>query len=95
MPNTKSAQKRLRQSQEQRIRNRSAKSSLRSQLRRVIEAVQQGQIDKAEQEYLLASRRLDQAGARRLIHPNTAARGKSRRQRLIKSAKTSRAPAQG
>ena len=77
------------------MRNRSAKSSLRSQLRRVIEAVKEGQIEKAEQECRLASRRLDQAGARRLIHPNKAARGKSRLQRLIKSAKTPQAPAEG
>lgn len=87
MPNTKSAKKRLRQNLEQRMRNRAAKSALRSQLRRVIEAVKAGQIDKAEAEYRMASRRLDQAGAHGLIHPNKAARGKSRLQRMIKSAK--------
>jgi small subunit ribosomal protein S20 len=87
MPNTKSAKKRLRQNEERRLRNRSAKSSLRSQLRQVREAVAAGEIDKAEAEFRVAAQRLDRAGTRHLIHANKAARTKSRLQKLIKSAK--------
>ncbi len=87
MPNTRSAKKRLRQNEVRRERNQAAKSTMRSQLRRVREAVKAGEIDKAEQEYVLAARRLDRAGARNLIHPNAAARTKSRLQKLIRTAK--------
>ncbi len=87
MPNTRSAKKRLRQNEARRERNRSTKSSLRSQLRSVREAVKAGEIEKAEQEYVQAARRLDRAGARNLIHRNAAARTKSRLQKLIRTAK--------
>ncbi|MCU0960037.1 MAG: 30S ribosomal protein S20 [Pirellulaceae bacterium] len=88
MPNTKSAKKRLRQNLERRARNRSARTALRTQVRKVRESVAAGAVDKAQDELRAATRRLDQAGAQRLIHPNKAARLKSRLSRLIKAAKT-------
>lgn len=87
MPNSRSAKKRLRQNEVCRNRNRATKSALRSQLRIVREAVKAGEIEKAEQEYVQAARRLDRAGAQNLIHPNAAARTKSRLQKLIRLAK--------
>ena len=87
MPNTKSAKKRLRQDKSRRAQNRSVKSELRSQLRKVRQAVDQGDVATAEQEYRLAAKKLDRAGARNIIHPNAAARTKSRLQKAIKSAK--------
>jgi len=89
MPNTKSAKKRLRQNIVRRMRNRMAKSAMKSQLRKVREAAEAGDVEKAEQEYRLAAKRLDRAGARNIIHPNKAARTKSRLQKLIKGAKQS------
>lgn len=88
MPNTKSAKKRLRQNLERRARNRSARTALRTQVRKVRESVAAGAVDKAQDELRAAARRLDQAGAQRLIHPNKAARLKSRLSKLIKAAKT-------
>ena len=44
MPNTRSAKKRLRQNEVRRKRNRSAKSALRTQLRRVRDAVKAGEV---------------------------------------------------
>ena len=87
MPNTKTAKKRLRQNEMQRLRNRAVKSSLRSQLRRVHEAIGAGEVDKAEAEYREAAKKLDRAGQRNIIHKNKASRTKSRLQRLIKAAK--------
>jgi small subunit ribosomal protein S20 len=87
MPNTKSAKKRLRQNEERRSRNRSVRTGLRSQLRKVRETVATGSVDKAQDEFRVASRHLDQAGANKLIHPNKAARLKSRLSKLIKTAK--------
>ena len=63
------------------------KSAMRTQLRKVREAVSSGDIETAEKEYRLAAKKLDRAGASHVIHRNRAARAKSRLQRLIKSAK--------
>jgi small subunit ribosomal protein S20 len=57
-------------------------------LRKVREAVGAGEIEKAEAEFREAAKRLDRAGGKHVLHPNTAARYKSRLQKLIKSAKT-------
>ncbi len=89
MPNSKSAKKRLRQDAVRRLRNRMVKSAMRNQLRRVRDAVTAGDVEKAQEEYRDAARKLDRAGARNIIHPNKAARTKSRLQKLIKKAKAS------
>ena len=88
MPTTKSAKKRLRQSLERRTQNRAVKSTVKTQVRKVREAVQAGDIAKAEAELRLAAKRLDRAGAKRVIHPNAASRTKSRLAHLIRAAKT-------
>jgi small subunit ribosomal protein S20 len=87
MPTTKSATKRLRQSQEKRLVNRSVKRSIRSQYQKVIKAVEAGDADQAEQELQQAAKQLDRAGTRRIIHPNAAARTKSRLSAKIKKIK--------
>jgi small subunit ribosomal protein S20 len=89
MPNTKSAKKRLRQSEARRLGNRAAKSAIKTQLRKVREAVASGNLGLAESEYRLAAEKLDKAGQRRIIHRNKASRTKSRLQRLMKAAKQS------
>ena len=87
MPNTKSANKRLRQNVLRRERNRSAKRAVRTQCREVREAIEDGDVDKAETELRLAAKSLDRAGARKIIHPNAAARIKSRLSAKIKALK--------
>lgn len=87
MPNTKSAKKRLRQNVVRRQHNRAVKSALRSQLRKVREAVTAGDHEKAETEFRVAVKRLDKAGAKRVIHPKTADRLKSRLSARLKKAK--------
>ena len=92
MPNTKSAKKRLRQNLERRDQNRSAKSELRTLCRKVREAVTAGDTAEAESQFRLATKKLDRAGDRRVIHPNAAARVKPRRSARIKALKQSQAP---
>ena len=87
MPTTKSAAKRLRQSQENRARNRSVKKSMRSQYRKVVESLEKGDVDQAEKEFREAAKQLDRAGTRRIIHPNAANRTKSRLSARIKKSK--------
>ena len=88
MPNTNSAKKRLRQNKVLRLRNRSIKSDMRTQMKKVSAAVEAGDLETAEKEYQGAARKLDRAGARKVIHKNTAARYKSRLQKRILAAKT-------
>ncbi|OUT60190.1 30S ribosomal protein S20 [Stieleria bergensis] len=85
MPNTASAKKRLRQNEKLRAHNRSMRSRMRTQIRRVREAVAEGDSDKAQTEFRLAAKRLDQAAAKNLIHKNKASRSKSRLSYLVKS----------
>jgi small subunit ribosomal protein S20 len=87
MPTTKSAQKRHRQSLERRAKNRSTKSSIKTQVRKVREAIAAGDLTTAETELRTAATKLDRAGSKRVIHPNAAARTKSRLSHLIKVAK--------
>ncbi len=78
MPNTASAKKRLRQNESKRLQNRAARSSLRSQIRRVRDAVKAGDSAAAQSQFRLAQKSIDQAASRNLIHRNAAARTKSR-----------------
>ena len=87
MPNTNTAKKRLRQNVTHRLRNRSIKSEIRSVLRKIREAVTAGDIEQSESQCRLVAAKLDRAAARNIIHPNRAARIKSRLQRQIKAAK--------
>lgn len=87
MPNTKTATKRLRQNIVRRARNRSIKRALRTQCRKVREAVVAGELEKAQAEFRLAARSLDRAGSRNVIHRNAAARVKSRLSAKIKAIK--------
>jgi len=87
MPTTKSAKKQLRKSLERRATNRAVKSSLKTQVRKVRAAVAAGDMTKAQAEFRLAAKKLDRAGAKRVIHPNAAARTKSRLAHLMKGAK--------
>lgn len=87
MPTTKSAKKRLRQNVRLRDRNRALKSMLKTQIRKVREAVAASNVTEAETELRLTTKKLDQAAAKNVIHRNKASRTKSRLQRLIKAAK--------
>lgn len=91
MPNTKSAKKRLRQSLEQRARNRAVKSTIRTTVRKIRDAVAAGQIQEAEAHLASAAKRFDQAAAKRVIHVNKASRLKSRLQHFVKTAKAATA----
>ena len=88
---TKSAKKRHRQSLERREVNRSTRAALKTQIKKIREAVKGGDVAKAEEEARTAARKLDVAAARGVIHKNAAARTKSRVSRFVKGAKTAKA----
>ena len=85
MPNTASAKKRMRQDAVRRNRNRAVKSTLRTQIRKVREAITAKDAEKSAVEFRTLVKKLDKAAAHKVIHPNTAARTKSRLSHAIKS----------
>jgi small subunit ribosomal protein S20 len=87
MPQIKSAKKRLRQNILRRERNRSAKRALRTQCRKVTDAIGTGDVAKAEAELRVAAQKLDRAASHKIIHRNAAARTKSRLSARIKARK--------
>ena len=87
MPSSNSAKKRLRQNISHQKRNRSILRAVRTQCRKVREAVQAGEADSAEVQFRLAVKGLDRAGSRNIVHRNAAARTKSRLSAKIKALK--------
>jgi small subunit ribosomal protein S20 len=86
MPNTPTAKKRLRQNEKLRVHNKGFRSALRTQVKKVRTAVAAGNLDVATTEFRVATKKLDQAAAKHMIHRNAAARTKSRLSLLIKKA---------
>ena len=89
MPNIASARKRLRQNLKLRTKNRAVKSELRTEIRQVREAADAGNHKQAEADFRIAVAKIDRAAAKRIIHPNRAARLKSRLSAKLKAGKAS------
>ena len=81
MPYSRSAKKRRRQGETRRQRNRTQHSELRTVLKKVRAATPGAD---AQQAFRRAEQLLDRAADKRLIHPNKAARTKSRLRKLIR-----------
>ena len=77
MANIKSQLKRIRTNEKARLRNKSIKSSLKTAVRRFREAAAAGEKDRALGELRVASRALDKAVSKGVIHRNQAANRKS------------------
>jgi len=75
--NIKSQLKRIRTNEKARLRNKSIKSSLKTAIRRFREAAAAGEKDRALSELRTASRQLDKAVSKGVIHRNQAANRKS------------------
>ncbi len=77
MPNIKSAKKRVLVNEAKAARNKAARSTLRTDLKRFSAAVEAGDKAGAQSAYAVAVKAVDQAAAHGLIHRNNAARKKS------------------
>ncbi|MED5447916.1 MAG: 30S ribosomal protein S20 [Planctomycetota bacterium] len=86
MPNSISAKKSHRQSLKRRARNRGQRSALRTSVKKVRDAVANGETEQAASLLSAAAKKLDQAAAKNLIHANKAARTKSRLAKLINNS---------
>ena len=77
MANIKSQIKRIRTNEAARVRNKSVKSALKTAVRRVRTAAESGDKATAQVELVAASRSLDKAVSKGVIHANQAANRKS------------------
>ena len=77
MANIKSQIKRNRQNEKRRLRNKSVKSSLKTVIRKLNEATEAGNTETATALLRDASRQLDKAVSKGVIHKNQAANRKS------------------
>jgi small subunit ribosomal protein S20 len=75
--NIKSQIKRIRTNEEARLRNKAVKSSLKTAVRRFREAADSGNREAALTALTSASRQLDKAASKGVIHANQAANKKS------------------
>lgn len=92
MANTKSALKAWRQSLGRRLRNRARRSAVKTQIGKAEGLLSAGQVETAAAAVRGAVSALDRAAERGVIHPNNAARRKSR---LLKKYNVAQAQAQG
>ncbi|MBV9846075.1 MAG: 30S ribosomal protein S20 [Kutzneria sp.] len=77
MANIKSQRKRIKTNEAARLRNKAVKSSVKTAVRKFREAAAAGDKDKAVELARAASRSLDKAASKGVIHANQAANKKS------------------
>jgi small subunit ribosomal protein S20 len=83
--NSAQAKKRARQSQKARIHNVALRSSVRTYIKKVMAAIETGNLENAERAYANAVPVLDRMADKGIIHKNKAARHKSRLSKQIKA----------
>ncbi|WP_111641120.1 30S ribosomal protein S20 [Marinimicrobium alkaliphilum] len=85
MANTPQAKKRARQNEKARKHNASLRSMARTYLKRVISAIESGDVEAAKGAYAAAVPVIDRIADKGIIHKNKAARHKSRLNTRIKA----------
>jgi small subunit ribosomal protein S20 len=83
MPHTHSAEKRHRQDEKRRLHNRGIKKAIKVQIKAFLATLTDGTAEAKAKEFTAAVKKLDRAAAKRVIHPNSAARKKSQLARKL------------
>lgn len=78
MPNITSAKKRARQSEVRRMHNKHIRSGMRTMVKAVITAIENGDKEAASTAYKVAVPAIDSSVSKGILHINKAARHKSR-----------------
>ncbi len=86
MPNLASAAKRVRQNERNRIRNRALKAELKTETRKLTNALHDGRLDQAKELLVKVTKKLDQVAAKGTLHRNTVSRRKSRLAKRVNAA---------
>ena len=86
MPNSRSARKQVRVTQRRRLRNKSIQSLCKTNITKVERLIFSGELDSAREAIVDAISSLDKAAEKGVIHPNNAARRKSRLMKKLNEA---------
>jgi len=84
LANSPQARKRARQAEQRRQHNASFRSTMRTSVKKVVKLIKAGDKQAAAQAYEAAVPIIDKAAGKGLVHPNKAARHKSRLNAHIK-----------
>ena len=87
MANIKSQIKRNKTNEKARLRNKAAKSSIKTAVRKTREAIEAGNVEKATAAVRDAGKMLDKAASKGVIHKNAAANKKSALARRVAALK--------
>jgi small subunit ribosomal protein S20 len=88
LPNTKSAEKHMRAAQRRQARNKPVRSRAKTMVSKAEASIFSGQLERAGTDVVAAVSALDRAADKGVIHPNNAARRKSRLMKKLNVAKT-------
>lgn len=91
MPHSPSAKKRLRQGRKRQEHNLEVKKAIKVQIKQFLRSVKGGDKAAMEKELVTCVKKLDKAAARRIIHPNKAARKKGQLARLVNAQSAAKA----
>lgn len=86
MANIKSQKKRIVTNERRRMRNKGVRTALRTYVKRFRQAVDSGNLDEAREALEVASRALDRAASKGVVHRNNAANRKSELARRLNAA---------
>jgi small subunit ribosomal protein S20 len=86
LANTRSAEKRNRQSQKRRARNQAVRTRVKSAVKKVRETLEGGERAAAQDAFKTAARVIDQASSKGVVHRNTASRKISRLAKAVAKA---------
>jgi small subunit ribosomal protein S20 len=89
LPVIKSAKKRVRVSEKQRLRNRSMRSLCKTNITKAEKLIQSGELEAAREAVAEAVSSLDRAAEKGILHPNNSARRKSRLLKKFNEAQAS------
>ncbi|MBA2869830.1 small subunit ribosomal protein S20 [Anoxybacillus calidus] len=85
MPNIKSAIKRVKTSEKRRAQNAAQKSAMRTAIKKFEALVEAKDVEQAQAAFVIASKKIDKAASKGLIHKNAASRQKSRLAKKLNS----------
>ena len=88
MPVTKSAKKRVQVTERRRLRNRSIRSQVKTNITKTERLIFSGELEAAQGAVATAVSSLDKAAEKGVLHPNNAARRKSRLMKKLNEAQS-------
>jgi small subunit ribosomal protein S20 len=88
LPQSKSAQKQVRVAEKRQLRNKSVRSLCKTNITKAERLIFSGELEAAKQAVAEAINSLDKAAEKGIIHPNNAARRKSRLMKKLNEAQS-------